>query len=306
MAKISKRLISKHNEALEILKQEKLSFDDKLFVFEHFHEGVNMSNNMISAHFTPYPLARQIHMCTAYHNFVDIGAGIGVFSFAMARQFEFDNHMQDKTLKGVAVERCQSYYEVGKKLVPEIHWICGDITDIEVIREIKEYMGETPFSVISNPPYGKMVKGINNDWLKYNGSRFEYKAIEIGALLGAYDGCFLIPQTSCPFRITNRSSGYVEDKAYQDREYKKFIKQTGLEISPNIGIPTDCNEAYQFKEVSIVTEFAIVEYHEYDYEPNDIRQRIKQRSDRYISPVTNKPLENRVPETDSKGQISLF
>jgi hypothetical protein len=195
MARVSKRLIDKHRKAVNLLNsKDDFTYDEMHFIYENYHEAVDMSNNMISAHFTPYELARHGAFCMNYtNNWVDLGAGIGIITYALMR---FCNLNFKETHKIVCVENCVEYYNVGKKLLPNVHWINGDMSDIHVINEIKDFMGDIKFSVVSNPPYGSQVK-FDKSHLKYKGSKFEYGAIEIGALLGADDGAFLIPQESC-------------------------------------------------------------------------------------------------------------
>lgn len=266
MAKISKRVLAKHNQAVEILKKDTLSFNDREFVFKHYHEGAGKMNNLISAHFTPYAIAHSMTFNIAYDNFVDLCAGIGILSYAMLRQNELT--FKNKKSIGICVENCTEYYEVGKKLLPEFHWINGDIFDPKVIAEIKSIMNNNNFSIISNPPYGSQVKTNSKDLLKYTGSTFEYKAIELGAILGAFDGAFLIPQGSCPFRYTGRKTGMVYEEKYKTDDYKKFQKQTDLELIMNTGFSTDIlPDEDGWKDVSTVTEIACVDYYELDYKP---------------------------------------
>lgn len=269
MAKISKRRLALHNEAMERLQKDVLTWDDKEFIFENFHEGAGRMNNLISAHFTPQPIAQSMTFMVGRESFIDLCAGIGMLAYRLFRQWQFSNNAPDAVPpKAVCVELDREYYEIGKKLVPQFKWINGDIFDPEVIQEIREYMGETKFSVISNPPYGKQVKTDTKELLHYTGSSFEYKAIELGALLGAQDGTFLIPQQSAPFRMTGDGHKSVESDEYKTRDYLKFEKQTGIEIRPNNGFTTEINEDWKgWKDVSVVTEIAVIEYYECEYKP---------------------------------------
>ena len=199
MGKISKEDMKRHSKAMEIIEQDVLSYDDKIYVLENYHEGATNMNNLVSAHFTPMSLARSVEQCTRNYNFVDLCAGIGILSWCQERVMEFE----DKEFVGICVENCLEYCKIGKKLMPQLHWINGDIFNPKVIARIKEIMGDRSFSVISNPPYGKQVK-TNTDILQYKGSDFEYKAIELGFQLGASEGVFLIPQGSCNFKMSGQ------------------------------------------------------------------------------------------------------
>ena len=264
MAKISKRVLDRHIEALELLKKDELHFYDIQKVYDNYHEGAGKMNNLISAHFTPYSIAHSIAHNVRRYNFVDLCAGVGILSYALLRMDQMSGLDEHKTF-GVCVENCTEYYQVGKKLLPQYHWINGDVFDDRVIDEIKEVMCGRDFSIVSNPPYGNQVKS-SNEKLLYQKGYFEYRAMELGALLGASDGTFLIPQNSAPFRITG-TSGRVYDDSYLTAEYKKFNSLTGLEISANNGFTTAINEDQKgWKDVSVVTEIAIVDYEESEYD----------------------------------------
>ena len=264
MAKISKRVLDKHNEAVALLDKGDIDFNDREFIYTHYHEGAGKMNNLISAHFTPRVLGNAMAHNVRQHNWVDIGSGIGMLSYANMRF----NQWPIKPFLGICVENCTEYYEIGRKLLPEMVWINGSIFDDEVIAEIKLIMNGENFSILSNPPYGNQVKGKHRE-MRYTGSKFEYKAIEMGAILGAYDGAFLIPQQSVPFRMTGNHEYGVHHESYKTKDYNKFIEQTGLEISTNIGFTTEILDDSEpgWKDVSIVTEIAILEYDELDYNP---------------------------------------
>lgn len=267
MAKISKRLLKYHNQALDILKEEKLDFYQRKYVFDNFHEGAGNMNNLIGAHFTPHSIAKSMTFNIRENNFVDLCAGIGMLSYKLLRDWEFNT--ADEKPFGICIENCTHYYEVGKKLLPEFHWINGDIFDEKVIKEVKDLMRGKDFSIISNSPYGKQVKSETSNILKYKGGIFEYKAIELGAVLGANDGAFLIPQQSAPFRMSGRETrGNEFGKEHKSKDYNKFVKETGLEINANIGFSTNIidEDDKGWKDVNIITEIGILEYSELGYE----------------------------------------
>lgn len=268
MGKISKIQMKKHQEALVILEKDVLNYYDKEFVFKHYHEGATNMNNLISAHFTPMQLALTLSQNVRNYSFVDLCAGTGKLAWYMVRQHDLENSHNKTPYIGICVELNKEYYRIGQKLVPEVHWINGSIFDKEVIDEILDYMTDISFNIISNPPYGRTVNPNIKDLLYYTGPEFEYKAIELGALLGASEGVFLIPQQSCPFKMSGQANNeFLKENEYSTK-YAKFIKDTSLEISPNMGYCTDIYDNENgWKDVSIVTEIAIVEYEEYEYNP---------------------------------------
>ena len=255
MGKISKEMMKRHSKAMEIIEQDVLSFDDKIYVLENYHEGATQMNNLISAHFTPMELARSVQMSARSKHFVDLCSGIGILSWCMMRIHYFEDN---KDVVGICIENCTEYYRIGKKLLPELHWINGSIFDQAIIDEVKELMEGKDFSIISNPPYGKQVKTDTKKLLKYKGSDFEYKAIELGDMLGAHDGVFLIPQSSCNFKLSGVSGNEFNIPC---SKYDKFYEETKLEMRPNMGFDTECIDA-GWKDVSITTEIAIFEYQE--------------------------------------------
>jgi len=136
------------------------------------------------------------------------------------------------------------------------------------------------FSIISNPPYGIQVKtNGTKELLKYSGPNFEYKAIELGAILGAFDGAFLIPQQACPFRMSGKESkGETNHPRYRTELIKKFEEETEITIDPNNGFSTDIIEGDQnWKDVSIVTEIAYIFYeneYEWKYVPKEVKEEV--------------------------------
>lgn len=268
-----------HEKALRLLEKDDLAFTEKEFVLENYHEGATNMNNLISAHFTPYQIAISLEQCSYYENFVDLGAGIGSLAWYFLRAFQMGNCTPEKMITGICVENCVEYYEIGKKLLPEFHWINGDMFDKKVIEEIKYYTAHiNKLQIISNPPYGRMVKTDTSELLKYTSSEFEYKTIELGALLGGNYGTFLLPQNSCSFKMSGNYQGSVYLKDHElDKKYKKFVKDTGLEISANNGFTTDIGEDNEnWKDVTITTEIAIVDYDELDYTPKKQPVKIEQ------------------------------
>jgi len=303
MGKISKEAMKRHSKAMEILEKDELSFDDKVYVLENYHEGATNMNNLISAHFTPMQLAWSMEQNTGYTNFVDLCSGIGILSWCMVRGYQMGHMSHKKDQIGICIEYCEEYYNIGKKLLPELHWINGSIFDDKVIAEVKEIMGDKSFSIISNPPYGRQVKTDTKHLLKYKGPEFEYKAIEVGSLMGASNGSFLIPQGSCNFKITG-VSGY--EKVEDNSKYNKFAKETNLTMRPNNGYTTEITEGEDgWKDVSIITEIAIFDYEE---DRDEIEETPKLR---YVDPIINPDTEfmtkkEIIEKFGDNEQLTLF
>ena len=235
MAKLSKHQIKEHNIAVELLKKDVLTFDEKLIVYEKWNESAVSLNSEAGAFFTPVGLAQDFSIeIFEDSKVIDLCAGIGMLSF-------FAYHY--KNCKNITcVELNPIYVEVGKKLLPEAKWICGSIFDYKDF----EYYDVS----IGNPPFGKIKTGLPENFktdLKYKGSEFELITIEIASKISDY-GAFIVPQGSTPFRYSGRpyfedlrseSKGYNENGLSVPQKVKKFINETGFDYQFNCGI--DCN-----------------------------------------------------------------
>lgn len=222
MSKLTKSEIGAHNQACEILKQDTLSFDDKLFVLENWHEGATNINSSAGAFFTPTGLARDFSIEVHGRRIIDLCAGIGSLSFATQTYSAIRNKPdRDSTPELTCVEINPVYVEVGKKILPEATWICGSIFDVEF---------DTKFDcAISNPPFGNIKTGRDNDGL----GGFEFSAIKRASEL-AKRGVFILPQMSTPFK-------YSGNRRYEETmpaKVKRFIEKTNIEYEFNCGIDT--------------------------------------------------------------------
>ena len=58
--KMTKPQIRAQEKCEEILKKDSLTFEEKEFVYENWHEGFENANSVAGAFFTPYGLARDL------------------------------------------------------------------------------------------------------------------------------------------------------------------------------------------------------------------------------------------------------
>jgi predicted RNA methylase len=243
MARLSKRQAAKHTEACELLKKDVLSYDDKLFVLEHWQESAHHMNGVAGAFFTPFGLARELVVETSAANcsVVDLCAGIGALSFAIAQSYR-ENEMPRFT----CVEINPDYLAVGKKIVPEANWILASVFDLPADLKGFDY-------AISNPPFGAIVGSAKSS--RYSGASFEYKVLDIARDI-ADDGVFILPQGSCPFKY----SGLRSFERVKNEKYEKFSEQTGIELEMNCGIDTVSSADNQWHGVTVVTEIVLVDF----------------------------------------------
>lgn len=224
MGRLSKRQYKKHEEALALLEQDTLSWDDKLFVLENYQEGAAHNQSVAGAFFTPTELAEAVIIETDgyFRSSVDLCAGIGMLAFHVYHS----RAGHDDKISMTCLELNPEYAAIGKKLLPEATWVVGDVFDY--VAEA-EKSGQRFDLAISNPPYGQ--SGLKDG---SKGMRFEYAVIEAASRIAAH-GIFIIPQSSTPFRYSGQNKfEYVND----NEDYEKFRAQTGIAISMNCGIDT--------------------------------------------------------------------
>lgn len=245
--KLSKQQIKQHESAAKLLEKDHLTYDEKVQVYRDWIPAYSENIGVIASYFTPHDMAGD--MCIEVNGLtvVDLCAGIGMLAFTYYHWVKCGGQ---HTPKITCIERNPAFVEVGKKLLPEANWICADVLDESVYKFLPEFD-----CAISNPPFGKIKSTTNSSWLSYKGNEFEYKVIEIGSRI-AHSGVYIIPQMSCSFQYSGReySGGIKYDKS---PKYKKFNKETGIEIDMNCGIDLSIYKD-DWVGTSIVCEIACV------------------------------------------------
>lgn len=254
---LTKAASKAHRHACRLLEQETLSDENRFLIYEKFHEAADLDSRAHSAHFTPIDLAWDFRLDVHGDKILDLCAGIGILAFACS--YMRGNYEDPPAL--VCVEKCERYVEVGKKLLPEAQWICGDIFDPDLQSRLKEM---NLCTVIGNPPFGKaMMK--DRKAPRYKGSVLEYAALDIAATL-AKAGAFIIPQTSSPFRFSGTRC-YEDVRQDQDNrsmaEYRRFAQATGLELRHGVGVDTSIYED-RWKGVQPKVEIVTFDLEEHD------------------------------------------
>ncbi len=223
MAKLTKQEARAHAAAVEILHKDVLTDDDKWAVLANFHAGANHINSAAGAFFTPPDLASDFAIDAHGARIVDLCAGVGTLAFACASRFRFTNPEAARNF--VCVEINPDYVAIGRKIMPEATWICGDVFD--VARELGRFD-----CAIANPPFGATPRGGRGP--RYSGRAFEYHLMDLASDLADY-GAFIIPQGSAPFV-------YSGVQCYRDTkpaEYLQFQAQTGITLEAGCGV--DCS-----------------------------------------------------------------
>jgi len=174
VGKLTKSQTHQHEQACALLEKDELTFNEKWFVLENWHEGASHLNTAAGALFTPVELACDFKLEICGSKVVDLCAGIGVLSF-----MHYHRLAHERRPEITCIEINPAYVEVGRKVLPEARWICGDI--FEVCRD----MGGFDVA-IANPPFGRGVKGPAAP--RYRGPEFEYKVIDLASDLATF-GC---------------------------------------------------------------------------------------------------------------------
>ena len=243
MAKLTKKQAKLHAEACKLLEKQSLTFDEKWFVLENWQEGANHLNSVAGAFFTPALLARDLAMEVCGPRLIDLCAGIGALAFAAMHGFYHPQGLPRIT----CLEINPDYIEVGKKILPEAHWVRADV--FRLPPDLGKYD-----CAIANPPFGTTpTQGASP---RYAGPAFEYKVIDIASDRADY-GVFLIPQTSAPFEYSGKQCYSARPNA----KYDRFREQTDVELGPSCGIDTSIYQ-HAWNGVMPIVEIVTADFRE--------------------------------------------
>lgn len=237
MSKLTKAQAKAHAAAVALLAKDRLGDDDKWFVLENWREDANHVNTLAGAFFTPPELARSFAIETSgADTIIDLCAGIGGLLFAALR------HAPRRRM--VCVEANPDYVAVGRKLIPEAEWICADVFALPALGRFD--------LALSNPPFGSVKRAASAP--RYTGRAFEYHVIDAASDLADF-GVFIIPQMSAPFTYSGKPCYTLAPGA----EYRRFERETGIELGANCGI--DCSFA-QWRSVAPAVEIVTTDFAE--------------------------------------------
>lgn len=248
MSRLSKQNAGAHVDACKLLEKDTLSFDEKLFVLENWQESAAHLNNLAGAFFTPQPLARSLAIeVVPSAKVVDLCAGIGALAFAYLNWYILEHRTAPPRITCCEVNA--DYVAVGRKILPEATWIQADVLNLPA--DLKAFD-----IAISNPPFGRIRSGTSRP-PRYTGADFEYKVLDVARDIADY-GVFLLPQNSCPFKI----SGQQNFSESNNEKHSKFSMETGIVLEPNCGIDTIAAAGDAWHGVSVVTEVACTDFTE--------------------------------------------
>lgn len=239
---LTKIVARDHRQACALLEKDgPLTLDEKFFVIEHFHEAGDTNYKVLGAHFTPFGLAMDFRYDIDGPRVLDLCAGIGMLSFAYRHCWDHGDTPPDI----VCVEANPRYVDVGRKVLPEAEWICGDVFDLDVQAQLKGRHLDTAFG---NPPFGKFAMHGEKKPPRYRGGLFEYAVIDIASDLADF-GSFIIPQGSSPVLFSGvrcfqdcrrplpndpRPAAVVSNM----EKYRPFHQATGIDLQLGSGVDT--------------------------------------------------------------------
>src|SRR5262245_26291139 len=127
MAKLTKAEAKAHAQAEELLRKDVLTYDEKVFVLDNWHEGASHINGSAGACFTPTGLARDFAIDACSGRTIDLCAGIGGLAFHVFWRSYYARERSEPLAEIVCIERNPSSVEIGRKVLPEAKWICADV-----------------------------------------------------------------------------------------------------------------------------------------------------------------------------------
>lgn len=162
------------------------------FCYEYWSPLAESNVGKTGAFFTPQDLAYELQLWSAESGHVlDLGAGIGMLSWQVLAG---SGYPQDLHL--TCLEINPAYVEVGRKLLPEATWICGDVFNLDTLLAIYRPAGYT--CVISNPPFGKLPTTQAAKWFSFKGPG-HLMAMEVAIRMGQ-KAVMIAPEVDLPWR----------------------------------------------------------------------------------------------------------
>ncbi|MBR0884457.1 MULTISPECIES: hypothetical protein [Bradyrhizobium] len=115
-----------------MLRKDVLSYDERVFVLDNWHEGANHISTSAGAFFTPTGLARDFAIDACGGRTIDLCAGIGMLAFHVFWRAHYARERDEPPKEIVCIECNPAYVEVGRKVLPEARWICADVLDFDL------------------------------------------------------------------------------------------------------------------------------------------------------------------------------
>lgn len=213
--KLTKKEVKEQQEILALIRSDKNLIGSEIdFIYENFNPGAIGDVSANGAFFTPYGLAQDVAvMVQARGHVLDLCGGVGMLSYRALDMDTYEKRIQSLTI----IELNPEYIEIGKKLLPHANWVHGSVFDKELIESLLPKDGKFD-TILSNPPFGKVLAKEKVDWLNYNNNR-DLMCLEVALRYGK-DAYFILPSGSVPFRYSG--APYYQENL--SRELKRFIE----------------------------------------------------------------------------------
>jgi len=287
----SRRLLDQHERAVDLVHgtDRPLSEDEVRFCYANWLPMAGNRVDVSGAFFTPIGLARDIAVLKGTTGrLVDICAGIGVLAFQQivqgdpwARWPHLGDHKEI-----VAIEQSSEYVAVGKRLLPQVHWIQADALDRRVWLPPENLFEESGPALcasgrldmaICNPPFGRVrtVDPESGAWIGYKGPA-DLMFARLCTLV-AEDSVVILPVGSIPPKH-QRSHGRRGEDGPMSSALLRFVQGLPKIVRcENLGIECGyiADEDYEWRGTNPVVD--VVEF-ERDYYDRD-------RTDDYAYPL---------------------
>lgn len=246
MAKMKTETAIQHRKAAALADLDRdLTPDEREFVLDHWME--EGTARLDGAFFTPGGLATDLILeAFGAGRIIDLCAGIGRLAWT-AHQY-LSAHGAAREI--VCVEKNPEYVRIGRKILPEARWICGDVFDVPTMD-----LGGRFDVAVANPPFGRVSRQ-GRTAPRYSGPQFEYHVIDVAAEV-ARRGLFIIPQESAPFRY----SGCVRRTEEPTPQYERFQRQTGLTLEQGCSVDTS-QYVDEWRDAAPRTEIVTADFEE--------------------------------------------
>jgi len=196
--KLSKGQLRDHKIALELLEKSNLSRYERWDVLAYYQPAADVAD--IGFFQTPHADAQSVAWDGVDSGrILDLGAGIGMLTYHVY----YDIQDSGGTADIVALEKDPRLVEIGKKIMPEAEWICGDMYDKDLVDSLGRFN-----IVVSNPPFGITV---DSDWLPKH--RSELLAILV-AMSVSDNATFILP--SVHHKLAHSTRGVEEQNTMED------------------------------------------------------------------------------------------
>lgn len=229
MAKLTTTQRAKHDKALALLDKPTLTDWDKWEILENWQEHAENDTGRAGAFFTPPDMASDFDIDVYGTRIVDLCAGIGTLAFMAAREHRRCDTAPKRQI--VCIEKNPSYVAIGKRILPEAKWICGDVFDVAPTLGRFDY-------AIGNPPFGNVKCSAAAQ--RYAGKGFHMKLIHMASQI-ADGGTFIIPQQDAGFVFSvPRGQGNRHGYGRQDSPaYAEWSAKTGITLDVGTGVDTE-------------------------------------------------------------------